>query len=155
MIKKCYLVASLLLLMAAVAGPSLVSAEGDSLASPTPTPPERVTAPEIFGINPNVVLSEGNQGETLPSDIIAAFDIHLPVLVDLPDYVQLEPQQIRGTRTNVKSLSIPLRTQDPRKVTCGLHALGMVMDFIGPSSGEAVPTDDQLVGAYTDVKLYP
>jgi len=145
MIKKCYLVASLLLLMAAVAGPSLVSAEGDSLASPTPVPPERVTAPEIFGINPNVVLSEGNQGETLPSDIIAAFNIHLPVLIDLPGYVQLEPQQTQGTRTNVKSLSIPLRTQDPNKVTCGLHALGMVMDFIGPPSGEAVPTNEQLV----------
>ena len=73
MIKKCYLVASLLLLMAAVAGPSLVSAEGDSLASPTPLPLERVTAPEIFGVNPNVVLSEGNQGETLPSDINLCF----------------------------------------------------------------------------------
>ena len=56
--------------MAAVSGPSLVSAEGDPLASPTPLPPERVTAPEIFGVNPNVVMSEGNQGETLPSDII-------------------------------------------------------------------------------------
>jgi len=57
------------LLMAAVSGPSLASAEGDPLASPTPLPPERVTAPEIFGVNPNVVMSEGNQGETLPSDI--------------------------------------------------------------------------------------
>ena len=55
--------------MAAVSGPSLASAEGDPLASPTPLPPERVTAPEIFGVNPNVVMSEGNQGETLPSDI--------------------------------------------------------------------------------------
>ena len=55
--------------MAAVSGPSLVSAEGDPLASPTPLPPDRVTAPEIFGVNPNVVMSEGNQGETLPSDI--------------------------------------------------------------------------------------
>jgi len=70
MIKKCYLVASILLLMAAVAGPSLVSAEGDLLASPTPLPPDRVTAPEISGVNPDVVMSEGNQGETLPSDII-------------------------------------------------------------------------------------
>lgn len=55
--------------MAAVSGPSLASAEGDPLASPTPLPPERVTAPEIFGVNSNVVMSEGNQGETLPSDI--------------------------------------------------------------------------------------
>ena len=55
--------------MAAVSGPALVSAEGDPLASPTPLPPERITAPEIFGVNPNVVMSEGNQGETLPSDI--------------------------------------------------------------------------------------
>jgi len=70
MFKKSYLVASSILLMAAVSGPALVSAEGDSLASPTPLPPERVTAPEIFGVNPNVVLSEGIQGETLPSDII-------------------------------------------------------------------------------------
>ena len=70
MFKKSYLAAGLNLLMAAVAGPSLVSAEGDPLASPTPLPPERVTAPEIFGVNPKVVLSEGNQGETLPSDII-------------------------------------------------------------------------------------
>ncbi len=145
MIKKCYLVASLLLLMAAVAGPSLVSAEGDHLASPTPLPPERVTAPEIFGINPNVVLSEGNQGETLPSDILPVFNTQLTFLVDLPEYVQLKPQSIKETRTIVKSLAIPLRTQDASKVTCGLQALGMVMDFIGPSSGEAVPTDGQLV----------
>ena len=99
MIKKCYLVASLLLLMAAVAGPSLVSAEGDSLASPTPLPAERVIAPEIFGVNPDVVLSEGNQGETLPSDIFAAFNIQLPLLVNLPEYVQLKPQPIQNTRT--------------------------------------------------------
>jgi len=145
MVKKCYLVASLLLLMAAVAGPSLVSAEGDLLASPTPLPPERVAAPEISGVNPDVVLSEGNQGETLPSDIIAAFTIQLPIYINLPEYVQLKPQSFQDKRTIVKSLAIPLRTQDPSEVTCGFQALGMVMDFLGPLSGEAVPTDDHLV----------
>ncbi len=137
--------------MAAVAGPSLVSAEGDHLASPTPLPPERVTAPEIFGVNPNVVLSEGNQGEAHPSDIIAAFDIQLPVLINLPEYVQLKPQTIYSTRTIINSLEMPLRTQNANEVTCGLQALGMVIDFIGPLSGETVPTDDQLV-AYISSK---
>jgi predicted double-glycine peptidase len=145
MIKKCFLVASLLLLMAAVAGPSLVSAEGDSLASPTPLPPERVTAPEISGVNPDVVLSEGNQGETHPSDILSAFEIQLPFPVNPPQYVQLKPLPIRDAKTVVKSLAVPLRIQDAGEVTCGVQALGMLMDFRGPLSGEAVPTDDQLI----------
>lgn len=143
--KRIGLQGVLLLLMAAVAGPSLVSAEGDSLASPTPLPPERVTAPEIFGVNPDVVLSEGNQGETHPSDILSAFEIQLPYLVNLPEYVQLKPLPIQDSMTDVMSLAVPLRTQDTGKVTCGVQALGMVMDFMDLLSGEAVPTDDQLV----------
>ena len=69
MIKRISLLALLVLLMVAAADPSVVSAGVDSYASPTPRPTERITAPGISGVNPDVVLSEGNQGESHPSDI--------------------------------------------------------------------------------------
>jgi len=145
MINNKYLLAVLVLLMGAVTVPSLVHAEGDLLASPTPQPTERITAPEISGLNPDVVMSEGNQGETHPSGIFSPPGIQLPVPVAPPVYIQLEPQKIKIPGSAVQSLGVPLRIQDPDQVTCGLQALGMVMDFLELGSGTDAPTDQQLL----------
>jgi hypothetical protein len=71
-------------LLAAAAGPKVVSAGVEPLASPTPRPTERITAPVISGVNPDAVLSEGNLGDTHPSGSFIPVGISLPVLVDPP-----------------------------------------------------------------------
>jgi len=145
MINHKYLLAVLVLLMGAVTAPSLVHAEEDLLASPTPQPPERITAPEISGLNPDVVMSEGNQGETHPSGIFSPLEIQLPFPAAPPTYIQLKPQKNHIPGSAVQSLAVPLRIQDPNQVTCGLQALGMVMDFMELGSGAVAPTDQQLL----------
>jgi hypothetical protein len=57
----------LVLLMAAAADPRDAFAEGDPLASSTPQPTQRITAPVISGVNPEVVLPEGDLGDITPS----------------------------------------------------------------------------------------
>ena len=61
--------------MVAAAVPDVVAAGVDPLASPTPQPTSRIAAPEIIGINPVVAMSEGNQGDTHPSDIFISGQI--------------------------------------------------------------------------------
>ena len=80
MINKLGLLAITLLCLGAVNGPSLVSAERNPLASPTPRPLGRITAPEISGVNPEVDLSEGKQGDTHPSDIFSPLDLKVSIL---------------------------------------------------------------------------
>ena len=154
MINNKYILAVLVLLMGAVTVPSLVHAEGDLLASPTPQPPERITAPEISGLNPDVVMSEGNQGETHPSGILSPLEIQLPFPVAPPTYIQLEPQKIQIPGSAVQSLAVPLRFQDPDQPTCGLQALGMVMDFMELGSGAEAPTYQQLLSFISRQELY-
>ena len=69
MFRKALCVYIFVLFMAAVAYPEGVSAGVDSLASPTLQLSERIAAPEIIGVNLMVLMSEGNQGDTHPSDI--------------------------------------------------------------------------------------
>ena len=88
--KKILFPCILFLLLAAAAGPQVVSAGVDPLASPTPRPTERTTAPVISGVNPDAVLSEGNQRDGLPSDSFDPAGILLPNLVDFPLYVDLK-----------------------------------------------------------------
>ena len=142
MIKKLGLLVSFLLFLGAVAGPSLVSAEMDPLASPTPKPPERVTAPVIFGVNPEVELSEGNQGVIILSDILSPLSVQIPILIDPPQYV---PNKPRGTFLVGESLPVPLQTQKAGEVTCGPQALGMVLGFKGSAAGDSSPSPDQLI----------
>ena len=67
--KKCFwLGVVFFLVIAAVFDAQVVLAGVDPLASPTPQPTKRIAAPVIIGINPVVQLSEGNQGDTHPSD---------------------------------------------------------------------------------------
>ena len=142
MIKKLGLLVSFLLLLGAVTGPSLVSAEMDPLASPTPKPPERVTAPMISGVNPEVELSEGNQGVIILSDILSPLSVQIPILIDPPQYV---PNKPRGTFPVEESLPVPLQTQKAGEVTCGPQALGMVLGFKGSAAGDSSPSPDQLI----------
>lgn len=154
MINNKYLLAVLVLLMGAVTVPSLVQAEEDLLASPTPQPQERITAPEISGLNPDVVMSEGNQGETHPSGIFLPLEIQLPFPAAPPAYIQLEPQKIQNPGSAVQSLAVPLRIQDPDQPTCGLQALGMVMDFMELGYGAEAPIDQQLLSLISRQGLY-
>jgi len=75
MVNRIINLALLLLVMVAAAGPDVAAAVMDPLASPTPQPIFRITAPEIIGIYPVVVMSEGNQGDTHPSDIFISGQI--------------------------------------------------------------------------------
>jgi len=130
--------------MGAVTVPSLVNAEEDLRASPTPQPQERITAPEISGLISEVVMPEGNQGETQSSGIFLPLETQPPFPAARPPDSKFEPLIIQISGSAVQSLAVPLRIQDPGQVTCGLQALGMVMDFMELGSGAAGPTDQQL-----------
>lgn len=65
--KKTILYYEMVLLKAAAADPLGALADGFPLASPTPRPTLRVTAPEISGINPKIALPEGDLGDITPS----------------------------------------------------------------------------------------
>ena len=82
----------LLCFLAAAAGPEVVSAGVDPLASPTPGPMERIAAPENSGVNPDAVLSEGDLADSLPSDSFDPIGITLPPFLDSPNYLKLETQ---------------------------------------------------------------
>ena len=137
------------LFLGAVAGPFTVSAEGESLASPTPLPPERITAPEIFGINPEVAVSEGIQGESHPSDIFSSIDLQIQIPIQLPEYIEIAPLPTPEPISFNRNLAVPLRTQGIGEVTCGLAALGMAMDFLDLGAGDSTPTHQQLVSFLT------
>ena len=149
-IKKWIAVVGVLVLfLGAVAGPLTVSAEGDSLASPTLLAPERITAPEIFGINPEVVLSEGIQGESHPSDSFSAPDLQIPVLVQPLKYIEVGPLSTQEPISFSRNLAVPLRTQGVGERTCGLTALGMAMEFLDLGSSDDTPAQHQLVSFLT------
>ncbi len=149
-IKKWIAVVGVLVLfLGAVAGPLTVSTEGDSLASPTPLPPERITAPEIFGINPEVFLSEGIQGESHPSDSFSAADLQIPVLIQQPRYIEVGPLSTQEPISFSRNLAVPLRSQGVGDKTCGLATLGMAMEFIDMGSSDGPPTQQQLVSFLT------
>jgi len=122
MFKRVLVAVILILVMVAVINSRTVSAEGDPLASPTPQPTERITAPVIIGINPVVLLSEGNQGDTHPSDILSHLKIQQPELIDLPEYVDLKSLPPGESDPGKIRLAVPYRSQSTGSVNCGrLH----------------------------------
>jgi hypothetical protein len=143
--KKCLMVTAVLfLLMVAAAGPGAAAAGGDPLASPTPQPTERISAPEIIGINPVVVLSEGNQGETHPSDNFFRDAFPLAGLIDLPGYVELNPPSIPGREEGGITLAVPQRSQAVESVNCGPAALGMALDYLVRVGEPPIPSTLEL-----------
>ena len=127
MTKKILFVGVLVWLLAAAAGPNVVSAGVDSLASPTPRSTERITAPVISGINPDAVLSEGKLGETHPSDSFLPGSILLPVPMDPQAFVDLESP----SRSQESPSENP--AGDFENVNCGPKALALAMEFLNPS----------------------
>ncbi|NQS90819.1 MAG: C39 family peptidase, partial [Chloroflexi bacterium] len=142
--KRICLLGVFVLLMVAAADPSVVSAGVDPHASPTPRPTERITAPGISGVNPDVVLSEGNQGESHPSDIFIPVKNPFPITVDLPPYVQVKPQSIENFQNDGSDLAVPLRSQGFGQVNCGPAALDIALTFLGPVSDRTLPTTQQI-----------
>jgi hypothetical protein len=145
MMKKIVLVLCFFLLwLVAAAGPTMANAEGFPLASPTPRPTQRITAPEISGLNPEVVLSEGIEGDSHPSDISSPPLVQplpgaaLPLIQDLPAPAS------SGEESTPTRLPIPLRSQDPGEPDCGPAALGMALDYLGRDQESQAPSNQQL-----------
>jgi len=136
--KKILFLCVLFLLLAAAAGPRVVSAGVDPLASPTPRPTERITAPVITGVNPDAVLSEGNLADSLPSGSFVPAGISLPVLVDPPIYVELKSQPT--TQYNTFSDS----SKSEINVNCGPAALAQSLRILDPEGINLQPTTNQL-----------
>ena len=136
MTKKILFVGVLVWLLVAAAGPNVVSAEVDSLASPTPRPTEWITAPVISGMNPDAILSEGNQGETLPSGSLVPGSISLPVSMDSPAYVELESPSIS------QESSLEILAGDIENVNCGPAALVLAMELLNPDGKNSRPNNN-------------
>jgi hypothetical protein len=148
--KKFFLLGGLLALLGALAGPLTVDAEGGSLASPTPLRQERITAPEISGIYPDVSLSEGIQGDTHPSDFFSSPGIHVPLPISMPAFVEPESTSIKDSPEIEFSLAVPLRNQGVDTITCGPAALGMAMDFHNLKTGGRSPSTQELTAFLED-----
>jgi len=144
MFKRVIFLGVFIIVMVAVAGPDLVAAGVDPLASPTPRPTERIAAPEIIGINPMVAMSEGNQGDSHPSDILISDQIYFPLNVDLPEYVDLAPLSDPAHEELGILLDVPQRPQSAGEVSCGPAALGMALDYLRGDQNTKIPSTEQL-----------
>jgi len=144
MFKKVIFLGVCFFVMVAAVGPDLVAAGVDPLASPTPQPTERIAAPEIIGINPVVAMSEGNQGESQPSDILIPNQIYLPFKIDLPGYVDLAPLPDPAQVQRGIFLDVPQRLQSAGEVSCGPAALGMALDYLRGEQNTKNPSTEQL-----------
>lgn len=127
--KKIFLCSLLVLLMAAAADPLMCFAEGDPLASPTPQPTQRITAPVISGVNPEIITPEGDQGDSTPSGGLA---LQTPLGLGLalpPTFVDLEPQaREKSTFNKVENVS------------CGPAALALALDLMDKSDNPQTPS---------------
>lgn len=133
---------SISLLIAAVlcAAAAVICSPAQAAGAPGPPPPEnRVTAPDIAGVNPDVALSEGYQGDIPPSGIVSS------PAVDPPAFVAVSQPAAAGSRPRTDPLAVPLRTQDPADVTCGAAALGMALDRAALTAGGDAPTTAELI----------
>ncbi|MFN2282721.1 MAG: C39 family peptidase, partial [Anaerolineales bacterium] len=136
MLRKIILVGTVLFGMAAAAGPLQVSAGGDPLASPTPQPTQRITAPVISGVNPEVYLSEGEQGDITPSDIPEPLALGFSDPVPAPVYKELEPLR----------LAVPFQAQEG-DVDCGPASLAMALTYLNQREG-GPPLSTQELGSW-------
>jgi len=144
MFKKVIFLGVCFFVMVAAVGPEVAGAGVDPLASPTPQPTERIAAPEIIGINPVVAMSEGNQGESHPSDILIPNQIYLPFKIDLPGYVDPAPLPDPAQVQRGIFLDVPQRLQSAGEVSCGPAALGMALDYLRGEQNIKLPSTEQL-----------
>ncbi|MFV1948902.1 MAG: C39 family peptidase [Anaerolineales bacterium] len=144
MFKKVIFLGVCFFVMVAAVGPEVAAAGVDPLASPTPQPTSRIAAPEIIGINPVVALSEGNQGESHPSDILIPNQIYIPFKIDLPGYVDPAPLPDPAHEGQGIYLDVPQRTQSTGEVSCGPAALGMALDYLSREQNTNIPSTEQL-----------
>ncbi len=144
MLKRGIFIWIFFFVMVAAAGPELVAAGMDSLASPTPRPTERIAAPEIIGINPVVAMSEGNQGDSHPSDIFISGQGSYPFNIDLPGYADLAPLPDPALVQGGIYLDVPQRNQTVGEVSCGPAALGMALDYLSREQNINIPSTEQL-----------
>ena len=131
--KKILLFFATVLLMAAAADPLEVFAEGDPLASPTPQPTQRIAVPVTRGINPRVILPEGDLGDITPSGGPISQEPLLIGAVDPPPFVELQPVELEGES------DIPAED-----VSCGPAALAGAMDLIRRQDDQLGPDASEL-----------
>jgi hypothetical protein len=134
-------------LSGAFVGPLTVRAGGDPLASPTLPAPEWIAAPEMTGINPAVSESEGNQGESHPSDFYCTAPGISPLL---PVCLEVDPTSLGESPQVEWDLAVPLRTQEASTAHCGPAALGMALDFMNLKMGGRNPSTRELVSFLED-----
>jgi hypothetical protein len=144
MLKKVIFLGVLFFVMVAAVGPEVGAAGVDPLASPTLQPTSRVAAPEIIGINPVVAVSEGNQGESHPSDILIPNQTYFPFKIDLPGYVDPAPLPDPAQVQQGIFLDVPQRNQTVGELSCGPAALGMALDYLSREQNTNIPSTEQL-----------
>ena len=125
---KILLCCVLVLLMAAAADPLEVFAEGDPLASPTPQPTQRITAPVISGVNPGVTLPEEDLGDITSSGGFSFQDPLHTGGVAPPAFVDLQP---------VGLANLPVLPEG--EISCGPAALSLALDILGKENNSQVP----------------
>lgn len=125
-----------LALAAILAIPAVVFAQDE----PPPTEPDgRISAPNITGVNPD---PEPEQGEL--SDIEASGNV-IPSDVEAPPSLGISQSGGSQSPDFKQKLVVPMRYQGTDDTTCGIHALGMAMDFLGQPLGEKAPTSEQML----------
>jgi len=131
-------------LPALIVVPVSVCAEG----APPPTPvPGRITPPEIRGVNPHPAPEEGVLSEIETSGSVEQLPVGVTVSTEAPVYLELAPQTSGSIPSVSTALGVPLRFQPASDidVSCGVQALGMVMDFQALATGDETPTSAEML----------
>ena len=117
---------------------------------PPPSEPDgRITAPDITGVNPDPEPEQGELSEIEATGIVQPLDVAAPPTVGI--------SQTGNSQTpNLKNkLAAPLRYQGSDETACGIHALGMAMDFLAQGAQENLaPSSSELLNNLAQAGMF-
>lgn len=122
---------------------------------PTPEPSGRITAPDITGVNPDPEPEEGQLSEIEASGSVGQLSVAVPVSAEAPPFIETVSQVGNASPVVSKALAVPLRYQypDPLDASCGVQALGMVLDFLTLREGGEAPASEAMLGELAEAGL--
>jgi len=151
MIGKSKQFLSVILLIFVFAIPGKVWAEEEL---PPANPGGRITGPIITGVNPDPDPTEGQLSEIEITGGVQQQSLGVSVSSETPPLMNVAEQMVIEAPLMESSLAVPMRVQDPLDVSCGVQALGMVMDYLALDEGqEAAPRSEELLTALKDGSL--
>ena len=110
-------------------------------------PGDRITAPEVRGVNPDPQPEEGELSEIEASGSPGGVPAGVAVSSEAPHYVELASQTNGAVPSVSTALGVPLKLQPANgvDVSCGVQALGMALDFLALTTEDETPTSAEML----------